>query len=335
MIAHLFSKVYLNFDSMLRPTFDTLIVSSGNFAVHESFINKHFGMGTSHGRFATASEVNWPEFFSNLTSNRTVVYADPLAFATIYFSFLKTVKPTISFDNAKKVLEIILKRAEFYYIEYDAFGGGHGAGEPAELLKQKIQEVRSNYEQAWADSQPWALDSSFVENNLGIEFLVAKYWANGTNEQPLKEKLEAIWWKVFVGWGEESMKQYSIRWLHQNPGTTPEMFLSQISTDPNLSWMADPNLDLEKTHLFRQTNNWSAVEKIFAFLLSDQDRGLIIETEPHWATVVSKDWNKILDKADPMALIVPASEPVYRVLINSWLISYFANTTTDKLKEFV
>jgi hypothetical protein len=131
------------------------------------------------------------------------------------------------------------------------------------------------------------------------------------------------------------MKQYSIRWIFVTPGATPEMFLAHMSTVPNMEWMADPNLDIEKTHIFRRDHNWDTVENIWNFLKYDQDRGLIVETEPHWDTVVSLDWNKILDKSDPMALIVVASEPVYRVLINSWLISYFANTPIEKLKEFV
>lgn len=334
MIAHLFSKVYLNFDIALRTTFDTLIVSKDAFTVHKSFINNHVGIGEFHGRYTDASKVNWPEFFNSVGDKRTVVYVDPKNFAVIYFSFLKTINPDITFDNAKKIVEVTLKRAHFYFVDYTAFGTNSGA-EARQDISNHITKVRESYDAAWAASTAWDLTPEFITNNLGIEYLVARYWADGSNEQLVKDRLETIWWKIFVSWGEESMKNYAHRWLHQNPGTSPDSFNAVMSTHETLSWMADPNMDLERTDLFKQDHDWSAVEAIWAFLQSDQDKGLIIETEPHWETVVARDWAKILDKSNPMTLNALASEPIYRVLVNSWLISYFANLPKAQLKEFV
>lgn len=334
MIAHLFSKVYLNFDLELKTTFDTLIVSKNPFTVHESFINKHVGIGMSHGRYNTAGEVDWAAFFSSANDRRTVVYADPLNFATIYFSFLKTINPDISATNAKRILEVVLKRAQMYYAEYTSFGSNQSDAAKKDVAKF-ITTVKSLYDQAWELSTAWPLDTAYIDSNLGIEYLVARYWATNTKAQLVKDKLEAIWWKIFVNWGEEAMKNYSHRWLNWNPGTTPDMFIAQISADPKLSWMADPNLDLEKTDLFKQDHDWSIIERIFDFLQHDQDNGLIIELEPHWETIAARNWDKILDKESPMTLIAMASEPIYRVLLNSWLIVYFANLPTDELKDFV
>lgn len=334
MIAHLFSKVYLNFDFSLRPVFDTLIITDGAYAVHESFINKHVGFGKHHGNFKDASEVDWKSFFSNAGSKRTVVYTNPLNFAVVYFSFLKTINPDITYENARKIIEIILKRAEFYFVEYPIFGSNPGAAARKEFADH-IEAVRETMDQAWENSQSWELDQSYIDNNLGIEYLVARYWANGSNEQIVKQKLEGIYWKVFVGWAEEQMKHYSHRWLNMTPGATPELFLPTMAADPNLSWMADPDLDLERTEEFKQRHDWSTVEKIFDFLKNDTPNGVIIETQPHWEVIVAKDWDKILNKNNPMTLIAPAGEPVYRVLLNSWLISYFANLSQDQLREFV
>lgn len=334
MIAHLFSKVYLNFDISIRPAFDTLIVSDGAFAIHDSFINNHVGLGKDHGKYINASEVDWPKFFNETDNRRTVVYVNPVNFGTVYFSFLKTINPDITFEIAKRIIEIVLKRAEFYFVEYPIFGSNQGHGARKDVADH-IEAVRENFQQSWEASQAWELDETFINSNLGIEFLVAKYWADGSNEQVVKDKLETIWWKVFVGWGEEQMKHYSHRWLGMNPGATPDMFIPTMAADPELYWMADPDLDLEKTETFRQRHDWSMVEQIFKFLKNDGPNGVIIETEPHWDKIVARDWDAILDRNNPMTLIAPAGEPVYRVLLNSWLISYFANLSKDELKDFV
>jgi hypothetical protein len=334
MIAHLFSKVYLNFDISLRPVFDTLLITDGAYAIHESFINKHVGFGTHHGSFKEASDVDWKTFFSNTGSKRTVIYVNPINFGTVYFSFLKTINPDITYENARRIVEIILKRIEFYYVEYPIFGSNQTPGARKEVADH-IEAVRDNLSDAWEKSQAWELDQSYIDDNLGIEYAVARYWANGSNEELVKQKLEQIYWKVFVGWGEEQMKNYSYRWLNLTAGATPDMFLPTMAADPELSWMADPDLDLEKTEDFKRKHDWSIIEKIFTYLKNDTPSGVIIETQPHWEIIVAKDWDTILNKENPMTLIVPAGEPVYRVLLNSWLISYFANLTNDQLREFV
>lgn len=335
MIAHLFSKVYLSFDTTLRPSYDNLIVSSNNMAVCESFINSHIGLGTSHGVYSDTSEVDWTSFFTSVNPRRTVIYADAINFGKIYFSFLKTVNPSISFDNAKKIVEIILKRANFYILEYDAFGV-HQGDEARNVISDEIIKIRDNYEKCWNESSAWSLDGSFVDKELGIEFLVAKYWAHGTHLETLKEKLESIWWKNFAGWAEESYKLHSQRWIYENKEANPLLFISEISTDENLYWMADPDLDLEKTDILKEKYGWALIEKIWDYLKNNQGTGqLIVELEPHWQIIVDKDWDKILSKENPITLMAPSTEPIYRLLINSWLISYFATKSPENLKDFV
>ena len=131
------------------------------------------------------------------------------------------------------------------------------------------------------------------------------------------------------------MKNYSYRWLNFTPGATPEMFLPTMAADPELSWMADPDLDLEKADIFKEKHDWSTIEKIFTFLKNAPPGTVYIDTLPHWENVVAKDWEVILNKENPMTLITTMGEPVYRVSINSWLISYFANLSNDQLREFV
>lgn len=334
MIAHLFSKVYLSFDTTLRPLYDNLIVSTNNMAVCRSFINEHVSLGKEHGVYSDLNEVDWSSFFNSVNPRRTVIYADAINFGKIYFSFLKTANPSITFSNAKKIFEIVLKRTIFY-IEYDTFGI-HQGEEAREVIKQEIDKIRENYELCWNESVQWNLSEEFVNNEIGIEFLAAKYWAYGTGLDSLKEKLESIWWKNFVGWGEEAYKIHSQRWIYENSVSNPLIFKSEMSVDPDLYWMADPDLDLEKSDIFRQKHGWQIIEKIWNYLKNIQDTGqIIVELEPHWQSIVEKDWDKILSKENPITLMAPASEPVYRLLINSWLMSYFASKSTEELKDFV
>jgi hypothetical protein len=334
MIAHLFGKVYLNFDVSFKPAFNTLIVSKNRYAVHDSFINTHVGLGVNCGSHESASSVDWTEFFTNAPDTRTVVYADELNLPTIYFSFLKTVNPGISQDNATKILEIVLKRARFYINEYDAFGAANGVEQNQKIAAMLI-DIRTNYDKAWALSKPFGLSAEYIQANLGLEFLLAQYWADGRNEALVKERLVDIWWKIFVQYGEEATQNYSWRWIHQNPGTNLDVFLATMSQTPGREWMADPNLDLEKTTEFRNSHDWSTVEAIYNWILSDQDNGNIIEMHVPWTTVVDQDWTAILDKSNPRAVIVLGTEPVYRMNINTWLISYFATKSTTTLGEMV
>jgi hypothetical protein len=334
MIAHLFGKVYLNFDATFKPAFDTLIVSNNPIVPHASFINEHIGMGTNHGKYTHASHVPWTDFFESAGDRRTVIYADNVSFPVVYFNFLKTINPNISYENAVKILEVVLKRAKFYLVEYDAFGGANSEGQKDRIVTS-IEEIRQQYSTAWHESKPFGLSQEYITNNLGIEFLLARYWQDGRNENLLKGKLEDVWWKAFVQWGEELTKNYSWRWLYSNPNSTPEMFFADVLQNPNLSWMADPNLDLEKTAEFRANHDWSIIEKIFQQLIADQDTGLIIELHEQWTTIANRDWNKILDKNNPLPVMAIGTEPIYRVLVNTWLISYFASKSTQTLGEMV
>ena len=334
MIAHLFSKVYLAFDTTLRPAYDNLIVSAGGFSIYESFINRNIGMGTNHGTYNRTENVDWPAFFNNVNNRRTVVYADPGNFTKIYFSFLKTVSPNITFENAKKIFEIVLKRATFYAVDYDSFGLNR-QGESKDDISQAVAQIRESYEYGWYGSSPWALSQSFIDKNIGIELLVGRYWAHNQGEEQLKTKLEEIWWKCFVGWGEEASKMYSQRWIYENSDANPLEFISEISNNEQLSWMADPDLNLERTSEFKLKHDWSTIEKIWNFMKQDQEKGLIIELEPHWQAIIDKNWSAILNKNAPMTLLAPASEPVYRLVIIYRLVSYFANHPIEKLKEFV
>jgi hypothetical protein len=334
MIAHLFGKVYMSFDTTLRPVYDTLIVSSGIFAVSESFINNHVGYGSTHGNFKDTSEVDWPTFFNSVNDRRTVIYADANNFGKIYFSFLKTINPTITFENAKNILNIILKRAEFYIVQYPAFGFNQGEA-AREDIKTLINQVESNYQESWLDSSPWELTESFIQDNLGLEYIIAKYWIDGSNEELLKEKLESIWWKNFISWGEEATRLHSQKWVFVNTDPDLRLFNSTLAADENLFWMVDPDLNLDQASTFRQKHDWTVIEKIWNYIKDDQTFGLIIELKQHWQVVVDKDWDKILDKNTPMPILALATEPVYRLLVNSWLISYFANQPTEKLREFI
>jgi hypothetical protein len=113
------------------------------------------------------------------------------------------------------------------------------------------------------------------------------------------------------------------------------MFFAEMSQNPQMIWMTDPNLNLEKTDLFKASHDWSTVEKIYQTLIADQDAGLIIECHEQWDKVVNKDWSAILDKNNPLAVIAIGTEPVYRVLVNTWLISYFASKPVQTLGEMV
>ena len=334
MTAHLLNKVYISFDVLFQPVFDTIIVSKNHYSPHDSFINKHVRMGDHHGLFKSSDLVDWATFFNSVNDRRTMVYADPLNFAAIYFSLLKTINPDINKANAIKILEIILKRTTFYFVEYDIFYGDF-SDEQKRILTEQIEETRQSYDQAWAQSKKFDLDQGAVQDGLGIEFLVARYWADGRNEDMVKDRLEQMWWKTFISWGEEYMKWYTIKWFHENPESTHQLMFAHVLSDPALSWMADPSLNITTVDEFRNSNDWSVIEKIHNAILSNQDNGLVIEVQEQWKNVVKKDWSVILDQSNPLNLLAVGTEPSYRVLLNSWLISYFATQSKQKLGEMV
>ena len=51
--------------------------------------------------------------------------------------------------------------------------------------------------------------------------------------------------------------------------------------------------------------------------------------------IISKDWTAILNKDDPLTLMAVGTEPIYRMLVNTWLISYFAKQPLDTLRSIV
>lgn len=333
-IAHLFNKVYLSFDTLYQPAFDNLLVTKNYYGPHESFINKHISMGDHYGKHEQASDVQWAEFFSQCKDRRTIVYADPENFSTIYFSLLKTINPYINKDNAIKILEVVLKRAEFCFVEFDIFLGGL-TDASKEALQRDITAARDSYNTAWEKSQALGVGGDFILNNIGLEYLVGRFWVDGRAGDQVKNRLEQMWWKTFVNWGEEYSKWYMLDWLYQNPTSSREVMLAHVSQDPDLSWVADPNLSTDTVDEFRSSNDWSVIEKIHRAILSNQHNGLAIEMQPQWEAVVRKDWNSILDKSNPMNLIAVGTEPTYRVLLNSWLISYFAAQSKQTLGEMV
>jgi hypothetical protein len=333
-IAHLFNKVYLSFDSLYQPAFDNLLVTKNHYGPHESFLNKHISLGDHYGKHENASNVQWSEFFSQCKDRRTIVYADPENFSTIYFSLLKTINPYISKDNAIKILEIVMKRAEFCFVEFDIFLGGL-TDSSKEALQKDIASARSYYNSAWEASQPMSVGGDFILTSMGLEYLVGRFWVDGRAGDQVKNRLEQMWWKTFVNWGEEYSKWYMLDWLYKNPTSSRELMLAHVLQDPDLSWIADPNLKTDTVDEFRSSNDWSVIEKIHRAILSNQHNGLAIEMQPQWEAVVRKDWNSILDKSDPMNLIAVGTEPTYRVLLNSWLISYFAAQSKQTLGEMV
>ena len=144
-----------------------------------------------------------------------------------------------------------------------------------------------------------------------------------------------MWCKTFVNWGEEYMKWYTLDWMYKTQRSSQELMLAQVAENPDLAWVADPNLSTDTVEEFRSSHDWSVIEKIHRAILANQHNGLAIEMQPQWAAVVSRDWNTILDKSNPMNLIAVGTEPTYRVLINSWLISYFAAQSKQTLGEMV
>jgi hypothetical protein len=203
------------------------------------------------------------------------------------------------------------------------------------VLAEQIEETRQSYDQAWTQSKKFELDQDTVQNGMGVEFLVARYWADGRNEAMVKERLEQMWWKTFVSWGEEYMKWYAIKWLHENPDSTLQLMLAHVLSDPALSWMADPALNIATVDEFRNSNDWSVIEKIHNAISSTQDNGLVIEVQEQWKNVIKKDWSVILNQSDPLNLLAVGTEPSYRVLLNSWLISYFAAQSKQTLGDMV
>ena len=346
MIAHLFGKVYLNFDINIRPAYNTLTLSK-NHLVHDSFLHQHIGMGQDLGRYNTAAEVDWTRFFNSVPDTRTVIYADALNFPVVYFSFLRTLNSNITYDNVVKIIEIVLKRAEFYLIDYDNFGGHMGPDQKTSMSQMLAHtgtvdpvtgintSIRSNYREAWALSSPWILSDPYLINNMGLEHLMARYWVDGSNLDVIKQRLEHFWWKSFIQWGEESMKNYSQRWMHQHPGATFDQFVSTVSADPELSWMGDPNLSLEKSKSFVASHDWSTAQSIYQWLLSDQDNGLIIELHEQWTLAANQDWDAVLDQSNPINLIAIGTEATARMFVNTWLISYFAAQSREQLGAFI
>ena len=117
MIAHLFGKVYLNFDATFKPAFDTLIVSNSPIVPHDSFINQHIGMGTNHGKYNHASFVPWKDFFESVNDRRTIIYADTVSFPVVYFNFLKKMICLYNlYYRFKFVIVIYLK---YFYIDLE------------------------------------------------------------------------------------------------------------------------------------------------------------------------------------------------------------------------
>ena len=184
-IAHLFNKVYLSFDSLYQPAFDNLLVTQNYYAPSDTFINRHVMMGKYHGKYAVAKDVPWDTFFAECRDTRTIVYASPENFVTIYFSLLRTINPYISKENAFKIFNVVLKRTEFYFLEFDVFTGGL-ADPTKEALKKDVEAARTCFEMAWNASQPMNIGGDFILNNMGLEFLVARYWVYGRGGEQLK-----------------------------------------------------------------------------------------------------------------------------------------------------
>lgn len=335
MIAHLFNKIYLSFDFMFQPAFNTLVVSKNAYSPHRSFINQHIGFGVHHGSFANHPAVDWKTFFTTATDRRTVIYADAVNFAVIYFSFLKTIKPYIKKSAAIKILEIVLKRTEFVAEYWNENRDAEGAVDKKNKTLQITAEIRSSIDQAWTACQAFDLSAEYVQRELGIEFLLAQYWANGSQESLVKEKLESMWWKTFVCWGEEFFKLYLYDWMYRNPGMSKEFLLAELLTNNELSWMADPNLNENNVDQFRQNHDWSTISKIFKQLTSNQHNSIMVELNGQFKNIVDKNWSLILDKSNPLSLLAVFTEPAYRSLANGWLISYFAAQSPQKLKEIV
>lgn len=334
MIAHLFNKVYLSFDFMFQPVYDTLSVSERKNAPHASFINRHIGMGRHHGSFADINEVNWSTFFTSVANERTVIYADAVNFAAIYFSFLRTIKPYIKKSAAIKILEIVLKRTEFVADTWTETQPGIATVKKNNTL-ETVEKIRNCVNQAWAQSKTMNLTPEFVRQGMGIEFLLAQYWADGRHEEMLKTRLESMWWKSFVFVGEELKIWHMIDWMYKNPGSNKDQMLASVYMDSELSWLADPNLSESNVEQFKQNNNWSTVIKIFNYAVQCRQNRMMLEMIAQWKNVVDKNWGVILNQSDPLSLLAVFSEPSYSELVNGWLVSYFAAQPQSVLREMV
>lgn len=333
MQIHLFKKVYLSFDFTFRPVFNTLIVSQNHYAPHPSFFNQHVGMGIHYGKHDSHDTVAWKDFFVNVKDSRTVVYADPKNFTAIYLRFLKTVKPYIKKSAAIKILKIILKSFESYYYSSN-LGDSVAKDSGLQKILATSKECLDVVDQVWSQSKPFDLDPHFVQNNIGIEFLLAQYWADGRNESLIKQKLQDIWWKVFVYWCEEFKRLYPLRWYYAHPDSSHDAMLASCMNDPTLQWMVDPALPLVNVEQFKQNKNWADLQKIYTRLCEHD--GLIINYTQHWQNIVDLNWDAILNKTDPLTILVGvATEPTHRHIINGWLISYFAAQSERTLKEMV
>lgn len=333
-IVHLFKKVYLSFDIMFQPVFDTLVVSEDYYSPHSSFINNHMKMGYHHGKFTKASEVSWSTFFNNVSDRRTMVYASPENFAVIYFSFLKTIKPFIKKTSAVKILEIILKRNEFIADTWsDLRDKGIREQKKAALL-DFVAKVRTNFDKAWILSKSLDLDKNFVEQNLGIEMMLARYWADGREESVIIKKLEQMIMKTLVVHGQEFSNMYATDWLHRNPGADKNVMDRTLQNDPKLSWICDPYLSEKTLDQFFEKNDWTVLHKIYEQIFSPSS--VAVSLMPHqWRRLVNRDWLAILDKKDPLTVLALFSEAPYKTLVNGWLISYFAAQNQQTLKEMV
>lgn len=334
MIAHLFNKVYLSFDVFFQPAFDTLTVSTDHYAPHLSFVNQHIGTGQHHGNHTQASDVDWKSFFDSVNDRRTVIHADAKNFATIYFCFLKTINADISKQSAVKLLEIVLKRTEFIVSHWTHKRITDHTAKKDKTL-EIVAQIRSTVDETWAASTAFELSQDFVHQGMSIEFLIAQFWADGRNQSLLKQKLETMWWKTFVSWGEEYFKIYVIDYLFHHPDSSKESLMAELSQSQDLFWMADVSLTEDTAAEFRAKHDWSVIEKIYTQITSTQNNSLVIQLNKQWQNIVDKNWTVILDKNDPLSLLAVFTEPTFRSLVNGWLISYFAAQPVDKLKEMV
>ncbi|MEI6421938.1 MAG: hypothetical protein WCP55_06940, partial [Lentisphaerota bacterium] len=326
MILHLSKKVYLSLDTIADYRYNHLIISNRGYVTTPSLKTDIGGLGTTFGLFPDSTKVNWVEFFAT-ANDRTMIFANPTEFAIIFSKYIKTVCPNISQDVAGRMLDVILKKADWHFVRYQGFHVMPGP-EQRELLLQDFADIRTAFVEVFAKQN--VFDFEIIP---GIEISLGKYWANGSTEVAVKNTIKTLAEKAVLSLARESKQHYLRRWYSKTPGATPQLFEAHLLSTEHDTVLSGELIDDRRHAEYIAAHGLAGIKKLVDWMKADHVNGsMVIELQVYLKTLVDNldsDWSLILNKNDLMPIASIVAEPIYRVVINGWLIAWLSSRTQE------
>jgi hypothetical protein len=328
---HLTKKVYLSLDVVAQYRWDHLIVSYRPYATTETVVTDLQSIGQGYGNYKLATDVDWATFFNN-ANKRTVIYASPDNFVSIYSSYLKTVTPNISEAMAFRMMKQVLKWVEWHHITYNYF---HTSTHPTqkENLSIDMLFVKDNFTTLFNQAPAWNVS---IEPN--IELSIAKYWANGSKLNHIKSVFTKMAIKAILSVGRESKHHHMKKWFQKNANANLQVYEAALLADSVHHIIAGPLIDDRLYDEYVATNGIGKIKDLLVWILSDHNKTIVVEYQQFLTLVANNlesDWDIILNKDNPLPIMSVICEPIYRSVVNGWLITWLSSRTQSELLEFV